>query len=260
MNPDYNVLSKRFAQQLQTGNTNNESLIKISNAEPWEYTFPLDKTCLIMIDFQRDFLSEGGFADEIVHDRIVPLRESIEPAKRMLEAARKHNMTVVHTLEAHLPDLSNCHDSKRWRVRVDDPNFLNYKRIGDDGPMGRILIKGEHGNEIIDELAPIEGEKKIYKPGKGAFYDTELDEYLKSQNITHMLFAGVTTDVCVQTTMREANDRGYNCLLLRDATQSFWDGFRDIVCKMVVLQDCVVGWVANVDDIIENLQKQSKNN
>jgi len=206
------------------------------DANPFTYEFDLAKTALVLIDMQRDFIEPGGFGETLGND--VSLLEAIVPAtKRTLEAWREAGGLVVHTREAHKPDLSDCPPAKRNRG---NPTL----RIGDEGPMGRILVIGEPGNQIIDALAPIEGEIVVDKPGKGAFYATGLHEMLKRRGITHLLFGGVTTEVCVQTSMREANDRGYDCLLLEDCTESYFPAFKAAAVEMIRAQGAIVGWTA----------------
>ena len=206
------------------------------DANPFAYEFDLAKTALVLIDMQRDFIEPGGFGETLGND--VSLLEAIVPAtKRTLEAWREAGGLVVHTREAHKPDLSDCPPAKRNRG---NPTL----RIGDEGPMGRILVIGEPGNQIIDALAPIEGEIVVDKPGKGAFYATGLHEMLKRRGITHLLFGGVTTEVCVQTSMREANDRGYDCLLLEDCTESYFPHFKTAAVEMIRAQGAIVGWTA----------------
>jgi len=206
------------------------------DANPFTYEFDLARTALVLIDMQRDFIEPGGFGETLGND--VSLLEAIVPAtKRTLEAWREAGGLVVHTREAHKPDLSDCPPAKRNRG---NPTL----RIGDEGPMGRILVIGEPGNQIIDALAPIEGEIVVDKPGKGAFYATGLHEMLKRRGITHLLFGGVTTEVCVQTSMREANDRGYDCLLLEDCTESYFPAFKAAAVEMIRAQGAIVGWTA----------------
>ncbi len=205
-------------------------------AEPFE--FPLDpaRTALVVIDMQRDFLEPGGFGAALGND--VTLVQAIVPTVRaLLDAARARGLMIIHTRECHRPDLSDCPPAKRDRG---DPSL----RIGDPGPMGRILIAGEPGAEIIPELAPLSGEHVIDKPGKGAFYATGLGDMLVERGITQLIFAGVTTEVCVQTTMREANDRGFNCLLAEDATASYFPEFRRATLDMIRAQGAIVGWTA----------------
>ncbi len=206
------------------------------DARPFPYEFELDKTALVLIDMQRDFIEPGGFGETLGNN--VALLEAIVPATRStLQAWRKAGGLVVHTREAHKPDLSDCPPAKRNRG---NPSL----RIGDPGPMGRILVAGEPGNQIIDALAPIEGELVIDKPGKGAFYATGLHQTLQQRGITHLLFGGVTTEVCVQTSMREANDRGYDCLLLEDCTESYFPQFKAAAIEMIRAQGAIVGWTA----------------
>ena len=205
-------------------------------ATPFPYDFDLSHTALVLIDMQRDFIEPGGFGETLGND--VSLLEAIVPAtKTVLEAWRAAGGLVVHTREAHLPDLSDCPPAKIGRG---NPTL----RIGDAGPMGRILVRGEPGNQIIDALAPIDGELVIDKPGKGAFYATGLHEMLKDRGITHLLFGGVTTEVCVQTSMREANDRGYDGLLLTDCTESYFPAFKAAAVEMIHAQGAIVGWTA----------------
>lgn len=211
----------------------------LASALPYELRLPLGGAALVMVDFQRDFLEGGGFGAMLGND-VALLKACVPAAQQLLAACRQAGMLVVHTLEAHRPDLSDLPASKLRRGRL--PEGL---RIGDAGSMGRILVAGEHGNGIIDELAPLEGEKLVHKPGKGAFYGTGLDEYLRARHISHLLFAGVTTEVCVQTSMREANDRGYECLLVTDATGSYFPAFKAAVVEMVHAQGGIVGWTAD---------------
>lgn len=206
------------------------------DAQPFAYDFAIAKTALVLIDMQRDFIEPGGFGDTLGND--VKRLEAIVPATRaMLEGWRAAGGLVVHTREAHKPDLSDCPPAKRNRG---NPTL----RIGDAGAMGRILIAGEPGNQIIGALAPVEGEIVIDKPGKGAFYATGLHEMLKARGITHLLFGGVTTEVCVQTSMREANDRGYDSLLLEDCTESYFPQFKAAAMEMIRAQGAIVGWTA----------------
>jgi len=216
-------------------------------ATPFPYAFELPKTALILIDMQRDFIEPGGFGETLGND--VSLLEAIVPAtKKTLEAWREAGGLVVHTREAHRPDLSDCPPAKRNRG---NPSL----RIGDEGPMGRILVMGEPGNQIIDALAPIEGEIVVDKPGKGAFYATGLHEMLRRRGITHLLFGGVTTEVCVQTSMREANDRGYECLLLEDCTESYFPAFKAAAVEMIRAQGAIVGWTAPSSSLLAALGK-----
>lgn len=210
--------------------------MRIEEANPFPYEFDVVNTALVLIDMQRDFIEPGGFGETLGND--VALLEAIVPAtKAVLEAWREAGGLVVHTREAHKADLSDCPPAKRNRG---NPTL----RIGDEGPMGRILVAGEPGNQIIEALAPIDGEVVIDKPGKGAFYATGLHELLQARGITHLLFGGVTTEVCVQTSMREANDRGYDCLLLEDCTESYFPAFKAAALDMVRAQGGIVGWTA----------------
>jgi len=210
--------------------------MRIEEAVPFPYEFEIRNTALVLIDMQRDFIEPGGFGETLGND--VSLLEAIVPAtKTALQAWREAGGLVVHTREAHKPDLSDCPPAKRNRG---NPAL----RIGDEGPMGRILVAGEPGNQIIAPLAPASGEIVIDKPGKGAFYATGLHEMLQGRGITHLLFGGVTTEVCVQTSMREANDRGYDCLLLEDCTESYFPAFKAATLDMVRAQGGIVGWTA----------------
>ena len=214
----------------------------IANAKPAPFRFDAAHTALIVIDMQRDFIEPGGFGEALGND--VSLLSGIVPSvARLLAHARSAGWQVAHTRESHAPDLSDCPPAKRMRGM---PNA----RIGDEGPMGRILVRGEPGNAIIDTLAPLAGELVIDKPGKGAFYATRLGEELSIRGITHLVFAGVTTEVCVQTSMREANDRGYECLLVEDATASYIPAFRDATIAMIHSQGGIVGWTAPLDAVL----------
>jgi nicotinamidase-related amidase len=203
-------------------------------ATPYPYPLEPGGTALIVIDMQRDFIEPGGFGAALGND--VSRLEAIVPTVAgLIDLFRRKGWLVIHTREAHLPDLSDCPPAKR--LRGDAP-----QRIGDDGPMGRLLVRGEPGNQIIESLAPIPGEIVIDKPGKGAFYATDLGPILQRHGITHLVVAGVTTEVCVQTTMREANDRGYECLLVEDATESYFPEFKVATLAMVAAQGAIVGW------------------
>ncbi len=205
-------------------------------AQPFAFAFEVARTALVIIDMQRDFIEPGGFGATLGND--VSLLSAIVPAcQAVLQAWRRQGGLVVHTRESHRADLRDCPDAKRNRG---NPTL----RIGDVGPMGRILVAGEPGNQIIDELAPIADEVVIDKPGKGAFYATGLDDTLRARGISHLLFMGVTTEVCVQTSMREANDRGYDALLLEDCTESYFPAFKLATLEMVRAQGGIVGWTA----------------
>jgi biuret amidohydrolase len=205
-------------------------------ARPYAYSFKPASTALLVIDMQRDFIERGGFGEALGND-VSRLAAIVPTVRDLLGWARAHGLRIVHTREGHRPDLADCPPAKRQRGR---PSL----RIGDAGPMGRILVDGQPGNDIVPELVPRAGETVIVKPGKGAFYATPLDELLRSQRITHLILAGVTTEVCVQTTMREANDRGYECLLVEDATESYFTEFKQVTLAMVHAQGGIVGWTA----------------
>jgi nicotinamidase-related amidase len=205
-------------------------------ARPYAFSFEPATTALVVIDMQRDFVERGGFGEALGND-VSRLAAIVPTVRELLTWARAHGIRVVHTREGHRPDLADCPPAKRQRGR---PTL----RIGDVGPMGRILVDGQPGNDIVPELAPRAGETVIVKPGKGAFYATRLDELLRSRRITHLIVAGVTTEVCVQTTMREANDRGYECLLVEDATESYFAEFKQATLAMVHAQGGIVGWTA----------------
>jgi nicotinamidase-related amidase len=214
-------------------------------ATPFDFTFDLRKTALVIIDMQRDFVEPGGFGETLGND--VSLLTAIVPAcQRVLAAWRAAGGLVVHTRESHKPDLSDCPPAKRERG---NPSL----RIGDVGPMGRILVAGEPGNQIIAELAPVADEIVIDKPGKGMFYGTQLQSQLQGRGISHLVFMGVTTEVCVQTSMREANDRGYDGVLLTDCTESYFPAFKAATIAMVHAQGAIVGWTASSAQLLDVL-------
>lgn len=211
-------------------------------AKPYDYHFEPDRLALVVIDMQRDFLEPGGFGAALGND--VSLLAPIVPnIARLLATFRKHGLTIIHTKECHRPDLSDCPPAKHRRGR-------GALRIGEPGPMGRILIEGEPGNDFVPALLPRPGETVLAKPGKGAFYATDLQDRLQNLGITHLLVTGVTTEVCVQTTMREANDRGYECLLVEDATESYFPAFKQATLEMVRAQDGIVGWTAATEQVL----------
>ncbi len=210
-------------------------------AQPYPFPLPPGRTALIVIDMQRDFIEPGGFGAALGND-VSTLVPAIEPVARLLALFRKRGWLVIHTRESHRPDLSDCPPAKRQRGK---PGL----RIGDDGPMGRILVRGEAGNAILPACAPIPGEIEIDKPGKGAFYHTDLQTILEARGVTHLVFAGVTTEVCVQTSMREANDRGYECLLVEEATESYFPAFKATTLEMIRAQGGIVGWTARLADL-----------
>jgi nicotinamidase-related amidase len=203
-------------------------------ATPFLYRFAPGRTALVIIDMQRDFVEPGGFGSSLGND-VTLLHTAIEPISDLLAAWRARGWPIVHTREAHKADLSDCPPAKRLRG---EPSL----RIGDDGPMGRLLIRGEAGTNIIEALSPKDGEIVIDKPGKGMFWATGLHETLQAQGVTHLVFTGVTTEVCVQTSMREANDRGYDCLLVEDATESYFPEFKAAALAMIAAQGAIVGW------------------
>jgi len=217
------------------------------DARPYAYALPERPPALVIIDMQRDFVEPGGFGDALGND-VSRLQACVPVIARLLATARRLGLPVIHTREAHRPDLSDCPPSKRLRG---DGRL----KIGDAGPMGRLLVDGEPGNAIIEALAPAPGEVELVKPGKGAFYATPLQEILQQQGVTHLLFTGVTTEVCVQTTMREANDRGYSCLLVEDGTESYFPGFKQATLDMITAQGGIVGWTASCEAVCIGLEQ-----
>lgn len=220
--------------------------VKIS-AQPYEYEFPVPGTALVIIDMQRDFVEPGGFGAALGNN-VSLLRPAIAPIAALLKAFRARSLPIIHTVEGHKPDLSDLPPAKHARGHCT-------LRIGDKGPMGRILVLGEPGNEIVPELAPKPGEYVVEKPGKGAFYATSLESHLKERHITHLIVTGVTTEVCVQTTMREANDRGYECLLVEDGTESYFPEFKRATLAMIRAQGAIVGWTAGSGDVLSALEQ-----
>ncbi|MCB8876488.1 cysteine hydrolase [Acidisoma silvae] len=214
-------------------------------AEPYDFAMVPARTALVIIDMQRDFLETGGFGDALGND-VGLLRTTIAPTASVLAAARAAGMVVVHTREGHRPDLSDLSPAKHRRG-----NFQT--KIGDAGPMGRILVRGEPGHGIIAELAPIAGEPVIDKPGKGAFFATDLEAILRGRGIDRLIVAGVTTEVCVHTTVREANDRGFDCLVLSDCTGSYFPEFHEAALAMIKAQGGIFGWVATSQALLAAL-------
>ncbi|WUH89679.1 cysteine hydrolase [Streptomyces sp. NBC_00433] len=208
----------------------------VADAAPYPFSFDLATTALVLIDMQRDFLEPGGFGASLGND-VDELRRTIAPLRAVLDACRAAGMTVVHTREGHLPDLSDCPPSKLLRG---SPSL----RIGDPGPKGRILVRGEEGHDIIEELYPAAGEAVIDKPGKGAFYATGLGDLLAARRIRRLVVTGVTTEVCVHTTVREANDRGFECLVLSDCVGSYFPEFQRAGLEMIRAQGGIFGWTA----------------
>jgi nicotinamidase-related amidase len=225
-----------------------EALIAYIEAEPYPFDLEPARAALLIIDMQRDFLEPGGFGDALGND-VSLLRRAVQPTRRLLEAVRAAGMFVVHTREGHRPDLADLPPAKAVRGRF-------AVGIGDHGPMGRILVRGEAGHDIIPELAPLPGEPVVDKPGKGAFHATDLDAILKNRGITQLLVCGVTTEVCVNTTVREANDRGYDCLVHSDCTGSYFPEFHAMGLRMIAAQGGIFGWVGESGAVVAELQKQ----
>ena len=215
-------------------------------AWPYDGSFTAARTAVICIDWQVDFCGKGGYVDAMGYDLNLT-RSGLEPTERVLAAVRPLGMMVVHTREGHRPDLSDCPPNKLWRSKRIGAG------IGDDGPCGRILVRGEPGWEIVPEVEPVDGEIIVDKPGKGAFYATDLDLLLRTHGITHLILTGITTDVCVHTTMREANDRGYECLLLSDCTGATDVGNYEAALNMVLMQGGVFGAVAASSALLDAL-------
>jgi nicotinamidase-related amidase len=216
-------------------------------AEPYDFEFDPKKTSLLMIDFQRDFVYPGGFGESLGNDTSF-LLAALPAAERVLKACRAAGMFVIHTREGHRADLSDLPRAKYERGK---PSL----HIGDEGPMGRLLVRGSYGHDIVEELYPIEGEPVIDKPGKGAFYATDLDTILKMKGIERMIACGVTTEVCVQTTVREANDRGYDVCVLSDAVGSYFPEFQRVALEMIKAQGGIFGWVSDSAAFLEALAK-----
>jgi nicotinamidase-related amidase len=208
-------------------------------AKPFIYDFDLSKTALIIIDMQRDFCAEGGFGESLGND-VTPTKSIIPTVKMILDMAREKKLFIIHTREGHRPDLSDCPPAKKRRSSA----------IGEDGPMGKILIRGEYGHDIVDELKPIGDEVVIDKPGKGAFYQTDLDIILQSKGIESLIFCGVTTHVCVHTTIREANDRGYECLMIEDGTATFDPRDQEAAIRMIHQQGGIFGWTTTSEHLL----------
>ncbi len=204
-------------------------------AEPAEFLFDPARTALVLIDMQRDFLEPGGFGESLGND-VRKLAKVVPPLKKLLETARTVGLTVIHTREGHRPDLSDAPPAK---IERGAPS----QRIGDPGPMGRILVRGESGQDFIEALYPLPGEPVIDKPGKGAFYATDFAAILKHRGIDTLIVTGVTTEVCVHTTVREANDRGYRCLVPGDCCGSYFDEFHAVGLRMIAAQGGIFGWV-----------------
>jgi biuret amidohydrolase len=214
-------------------------------AEPYDFELTSAHAAVLIIDMQRDFLEPGGFGDALGND-VSLLRKAIAPTRRLLDAARRGGLTIIHTREGHRPDLTDLPPAKKARGRF-------ATGIGDAGPMGRVLIRGEPGHDIIPELYPLPGEPVIDKPGKGAFHATDLDAILKNLGIAQLIVCGVTTEVCVNTSVREANDRGYDCVVVSDCVGSYFPEFQEMGLKMIKAQGGIFGWVAPSEAVIAAL-------
>jgi nicotinamidase-related amidase len=218
-------------------------------AQPYAFAFDPAHCALLIIDMQRDFLEPGGFGAMLGND-VSQLRRTIEPNRRLLAAWRAAGLTVIHTREGHRPDLADLPPAKKIRGKGETT-------IGDPGPMGRILVRGEAGHDIIPELYPAAGEPVIDKPGKGAFFATDLSAILAHRGIKQLVVTGVTTEVCVNTTVREANDRGFDCLVVSDCCGSYFPEFHEMGLKMIKAQGGIFGWVASSEEVIETLKKEA---
>ncbi|MBZ0295410.1 MAG: cysteine hydrolase [Anaerolineae bacterium] len=218
-------------------------------AHPYAFEFEPDTTALLIIDMQRDFLEPGGFGEMLGND-VSQLRVAIEPISRVLHLFRDQGLLVIHTREGHRPDLADLPPSKRKRGNLSCG-------IGDVGPMGRILVRGEAGHDIIDELCPLPNEPVIDKPGKGSFYATDLQTILQNYGVKSLIVTGVTTEVCVHTTVREANDRGYECLVLTDCVASYFPEFQRVALAMIAAQGGIFGWTATSHDLIASFEKEA---
>jgi nicotinamidase-related amidase len=217
------------------------------DARPGPFTFDLDSTALLVIDMQRDFLLPGGFGESLGND-VSQLSRTIEPLSALMAAWRAAGLPIIHTREGHEPDLSDCPPAKLSRG-------LPSQRIGDPGAFGRILIRGEYGHDIVDELQPLDGEPVVDKPGKGAFYATNLADILDKFGTKSLIVTGVTTEVCVHTTVREANDRGYECLVPADCVGSYFPEFQRVGLEMIAAQGGIFGWVADSPSVITAIQE-----
>jgi nicotinamidase-related amidase len=209
----------------------------VVDAEPEPISIQAEKTAVVVIDMQRDFLEPGGFGESLGND-VSLLSAAIGPCRALLAAARRRGMLVIHTREGHRPDMT---DAPRAKVERGDPTL----RIGSMGPMGRILIRGEPGHDIVPALYPADGEPVIDKPGKGAFFATDLQAILNARGIADLIVCGVTTEVCVHTTVREANDRGYRCIVPGDCCGSYFPEFHEVALRMIKAQGGIFGWVSD---------------
>jgi biuret amidohydrolase len=228
----------------------NESRSLSIDADPYPYEFVPAQSALLIIDMQRDFLEPGGFGEMLGND-VSQLRRTIEPNRKLLAAWRAAGLTVIHTREGHRPDLSDLPPAKKVRGH-------GKRTIGDPGPMGRILIRGEPGHDIIPELYPLPAEPVIDKSGKGAFFATDLHAILQNYGIRNLVVTGVTTEVCVNTTVREANDRGYDCLVPADCVGSYFPEFQEAGLKMIKAQGGIYGWVSDSSRVKAALQQASR--
>jgi nicotinamidase-related amidase len=219
-------------------------------AEPYPFEYVPKHCALLIIDMQRDFLESNGFGAALGND-VTQLRQIIEPNQQLLKAWRAAGLQVIHTREGHRPDLSDLPPTKKIHGR-------NKTSIGDIGPMGRILVRGEPGHDIIPELYPLPDEPIIDKPGKGAFYATDLHTILQNRDIKQLIVTGVTTEVCVNTTVREANDRGYDCLVLEDCVGSYFPKFQVAALEMIKAQGGIFGWVSKSDKVLSVLEQTFK--
>lgn len=221
-------------------------------AEPYALRWHPETTALVMIDMQRDFMEPGGFGEFLGND-VSPMRECVEPARRVLEAARKAGIFVLHTREGHRRDLSDLPPAKyaRGNLKI---------KIGDDGPMGRVLVRGEKGHDIIPEVYPIGDEPVVDKPGKGAFWATDLQAILENKGIKTLIVCGVTLEVCVNTTVREANDRGYEAIVVRDATASYFPEFYRVGLEMISAQGGIFGWVTDSAEVVAKIEAAAAGN
>jgi nicotinamidase-related amidase len=218
---------------------------KVISAEPYEFELDPRSTALLIIDMQRDFVEPGGFGESLGNDVSI-LRKAIAPTRQVLDACRNLGMMIIHTREGHRPDLTDCPPSKMTRGRPT-------RKIGDDGSMGRLLVRGEKGHDIVPELYPKPGEAVIDKPGKGAFYATDLELILRNAGIKSLIVCGVTTEVCVNTSVREANDRGFNCVVLEDCVGSYFPEFQRAGLAMIKAQGGIFGWVSDSKSALKAL-------
>ena len=225
-----------------------EAMTRKIAAEPYAFSFQPVRTALIVIDMQNDFCSPGGFGERLGND-IAMTRAIIPQLHSLLGRFRALGLPIIHTREGHLPDLSDCPPNKLERSR------LGGAAVGSEGPMGRILIRGEYGHAIIDELVPKPGEWVIDKPGKGAFWRTDLEALLRSLDIQWLIVTGVTTHVCVHTTIREANDRGFDCLLVEDATAAYDLRDHEAAIRMTIQQGGIFGWAASTEEVLQGLKQ-----